>query len=108
MTTETNCASCKHHSIEKRDFARQVLDPVRKLNVYDENEADVYKCRAQKNLEMGIVRHDEDLTAEERGQVPGAGCPLHEEGSKGLNNPELERLLALSAERANKDERRGQ
>ncbi len=90
----SDCATCRHHTLEKRDFARDILDGDLKLVEYDEVEAHVYHCTLQANREMGIVRQDLDVPEAERGEIPGAGCLLYAIGTKGSLDPELEKRLA--------------
>jgi len=102
------CAGCRHHANRARTVEQDI--PVKPNEdaaaigldeVWDHEQRDVYDCKHPQQIESKRVQGSWPSD----GASPGAGCELFEPGTKGAKlSPELERLLAQSAERS----RRGQ
>lgn len=96
-STPRQCSTCRHHSKGEKRRALGVADEDLELVTFadetDEGGAtETWACcMVQGNKEIGILASN---------PPPGVGCSLWEEGSRGRLSPELERLMARSAERA--------
>lgn len=90
-----SCASCKHHSHTRRARIVGVFDgDLEMIEEDDETLEDVYFCtHPEKSTDLAAV-------GPEQAETRAKNCSLFTIGRRSTLSPELERLLAQSAERA--------
>lgn len=90
-----SCAACKHHSHTQRPRVVGVFDgDLEMIEEDDETLEDVYLCaHSEKTTDLAAIGQEQ---AEQRAR----SCSLFTLGRRSSLSPELERLLAQSAERA--------